>query len=59
MRFNDMLGASDRVTCAVCFSPIPRDEAVIPEATDRLIHLCGLDCYARWRSTARDYPAWT
>lgn len=59
MSFDDMLRATDRVPCAVCFAPIPRDEAVIPEATDRLIHFCGLDCYARWRSTLGEYPAWT
>jgi Domain of unknown function (DUF3330) len=38
--------------CAVCAIEVPLDEAVVPEPTDRLIHLCGLDCYARWRAAA-------
>lgn len=38
--------------CAVCGIEVPLDEAVVPEPTDRLIHLCGLDCYARWRAAA-------
>jgi len=38
--------------CAVCGIEVPLDEAVVPEATDQLTYLCGLDCYARWRSIA-------
>jgi Domain of unknown function (DUF3330) len=38
--------------CAVCAIEVPLDEAVVPEATDRLIYLCGFDCYARWRAAA-------
>ena len=37
------------VACAVCRNEIPVSEAVVPEATDYLIHLCGLDCYEKWR----------
>jgi len=37
------------VACAVCRNEIPASEAVVPEATDYLIHLCGLDCYEKWR----------
>ena len=40
------------ICCAVCGIEVPLDEAVVPEATDELIYLCGLDCYARWRATA-------
>ena len=40
------------VRCAVCAIEVPLDEAVVPETTDRLIYLCGLDCYARWRAAA-------
>ena len=38
--------------CAVCGIEVPLDEAVVPEATDQLTYLCGLDCYARWRGIA-------
>jgi hypothetical protein len=40
------------VQCAVCRIAIPLDEAVVPELADRLVYLCGLDCYARWREAA-------
>jgi hypothetical protein len=40
------------VKCAVCAIEVPLDEAVVPEVADRLVYLCGLDCYARWRVTA-------
>ena len=40
------------VTCVVCSIEVPLDEAVVPEVADRLVYLCGLDCYARWRGTA-------
>jgi hypothetical protein len=38
--------------CAVCRIEVPYDEAVVPEVTDQLTYLCGLDCYARWRAVA-------
>jgi hypothetical protein len=41
--------ATVRVACAVCRNEIPVSEAVVPEATDYLIHLCGVDCYEQWR----------
>ena len=28
---------------------VPVSEAVVPEAVDYVVHLCGLDCYERWR----------
>ena len=40
------------VTCALCGSEVPFDEAIVPEATDQLVYLCGIDCYARWRRVA-------
>jgi Domain of unknown function (DUF3330) len=39
-------------TCAVCRSGVPFDEAIVPETTDRLVYLCGVDCYASWRRVA-------
>jgi len=44
-----------RAQCAVCGIEVPLDEVVVPEATDQLTYLCGLDCYARWRATAAIY----
>lgn len=34
--------------CSLCGNEVPISEALVPEATDYLIYLCGLDCYARW-----------
>jgi hypothetical protein len=46
------------VVCAACAMEVPLDEAVVPEVTDRLIYLCGLECYARWRGAAAgSYPS--
>ena len=46
------------VRCVVCGIEVPLDEAVVPEAVDRLTYLCGLDCYARWRAAAaQSFPA--
>jgi hypothetical protein len=46
------------VVCATCAAEVPLDEAVVPEVTDRLIYLCGLECYARWRVAAvGSYPS--
>jgi len=42
------------VTCAVCQHEVPLSEAVVPEATDYLIFLCGLDCYQQWRASGTD-----
>lgn len=40
------------VQCTVCGIEVPLDEAVVPEVSDQLTYLCGLDCYARWRAAA-------
>jgi hypothetical protein len=40
------------IGCAVYEIDVPLDEAVVPEATDQLTYLYGLDCYARWRAAA-------
>ena len=41
------------VVCTVCERDVPISEAVVPEATDYVVYLCGLDCYARWSSNGR------
>jgi len=52
MSSNSVSVLNVRVRCAMCGIEVPLDEAVVPEATDLLTYLCGLDCYARWRATA-------
>ena len=44
--------ASSWTLCAVCGIEVPLDEALVPETVDQLTYLCGLDCYARWRTAA-------
>ena len=39
-----------RVACEICLREIPASEARIAEATDYVLHFCGLECYARWRN---------
>ena len=38
------------VSCEVCLKEVPVAEAVIPEATDYFVHICGLECYEKWKS---------
>ena len=44
--------AAVRITCAVCEHEVPVSEAVVPEASDYMVYLCGLDCYQRWRQSS-------
>jgi hypothetical protein len=39
----------EHVACEVCLKEVPKSEATSPEATDYVIHFCGIDCYERWR----------
>ena len=50
----DVTVTSLTVTCRSCGCDIPLDEAVAPEALPYVVHFCGLECYARWRSAATD-----
>lgn len=40
----------DTISCDVCFVEIPVSEAKSEEATDYVIHFCGLDCYEKWKN---------
>jgi len=40
----------ERVACGVCMKEVPKSAAVVPEATDYVMHFCGLDCYEKWKS---------
>jgi hypothetical protein len=44
------------ITCAVCLHEVPISEAIVPEATDYVVYLCGLDCYQRWRQFSDERP---
>jgi hypothetical protein len=38
--------------CTMCAHAVPLDEVVVPEAMNYLVHFCGLDCFARWKTAA-------
>ncbi|MEN8108231.1 MAG: DUF3330 domain-containing protein [Pseudomonadota bacterium] len=40
---------NERVACEVCLKEIPVSEASSGEASDYVIHFCGLECYEKWR----------
>jgi hypothetical protein len=46
--------AEIKIVCRICEREVPVSEAVVPEATDYMVHFCGLDCYARWTSSRQD-----
>jgi hypothetical protein len=37
------------VACDICLKEIPIDEARNFEATDYLVHFCGLECFEKWQ----------
>jgi len=53
MTFDDLSVPLERVACDVCEHDIPLSEAVVAEATDYVVYFCGLDCYDRWRASAK------
>lgn len=55
MREPEIPSEPDRVACKVCFKEIPLSEAVNEEATDYILHFCGLDCYAKWKIREKGY----
>lgn len=40
----------EQVACGVCLKEVPKSEAMVAEATDYVLHFCGLDCYAKWQA---------
>ena len=44
------------VSCEVCLKHVPVSEAAVPEASDYFVHLCGLECYQRWKDQ-REAPS--
>ena len=39
----------ERVACEICLKEVPISEATVPEATDYVVHFCGLECYEKWK----------
>lgn len=39
----------ESVQCEVCLKEVPLSEATVPEATDYVVHFCGLECYEKWK----------
>lgn len=40
----------EQVACAICLNEVPITEATVPEATDYVMHFCGLACYEKWKN---------
>jgi len=45
---NIKLTDGELVACKICLKEIPVSEASSCEASDYVIHFCGLDCYEKW-----------
>ena len=41
------------IDCNICLKEVPASEAKSEEATDYVLHFCGLECYARWMEQSR------
>jgi hypothetical protein len=39
------------VECEICLKEIPASEAKNEEASDYVLHFCGLECFDKWRSS--------
>jgi hypothetical protein len=40
------------IACEICLKEVPISEATVPEATDYVVHFCGIDCYQKWKQQA-------
>ena len=50
MTTNDKPVDVERVACEICLKEVPITEATVPEATDYVVHFCGLECYQKWKN---------
>lgn len=48
MTVNDNPADLKTVACDICLKEVPLSEAIVPEATDYVVHFCGVDCYHKW-----------
>ncbi len=42
------------VSCNVCLKEVPTSEAQSEEASDYVVHFCGLQCYEEWKKGQKD-----
>ncbi|MDP2370364.1 DUF3330 domain-containing protein [Rhodoferax sp.] len=42
----------DLIACEICLKEVPISEATVPEATDYVVHFCGVECYQKWKRQA-------
>ena len=49
MTEHDKPEETKNVECEICLKEIPKSEAKVAEATDYVVHFCGLECYDKWR----------
>lgn len=46
---NDKPVELELVACDICLKEVPISEATVPEATDYVVHFCGIECYQKWK----------
>lgn len=39
----------DTIDCSICMKEVPISEASSEEASDYVLHFCGLECYTKWK----------
>lgn len=44
----------ETLECETCLNEIPVSEALSGEATDYVIHFCGLECYEKWNAQEKE-----
>ena len=54
MRENKSQTGDQKVECVVCLKEVPLSEAKSEEATDYVVHFCGLDCYEKWKNQEKN-----
>lgn len=54
MTENNKTSQNETIECEVCLKEIPKAEAKSEEATDYVIHFCGLDCYSKWKEEGKN-----
>jgi hypothetical protein len=46
----------EQIACEICMREVPKSEATTPEATDYVVHFCGLSCYEEWQKQNSSTP---
>jgi len=47
---DEIITENELVECEICLKEIPISESKSGEATDYVIHFCGLECYEKWNT---------